>query len=164
MGTDIWINVNVTGLPESFKVDKLPDVQLVHQEGWDFTKASQSAPGQPMQPAQWWLAGSGRYGDVGILKEWAADITAKRAAVVVSISEEWDDDGGGHDITVYQGGMVDRPASRVQVLAPLDYGVYIAELKTAIIAWEASLTQPMGTINAGERMKLAALKLIGGIE
>lgn len=97
---------------------------------------------------------------------WARDITSGLADVVVTHDEQWDDDDGGRSVTVYRNGDIDRAASRVSALVPMDYLAIMNEGQRAIAALEATAEGDSNDaeIEAGQAVADVLRRLIEGIE
>jgi len=172
-----YLQVEITGPLvelEKVKLKKLPTWELNDVVGWDLDEITMSVPSaddtggyQTLKTGRWHLTleGNSKWTQEESFS-WAADFTAKRPALTVVVRDEWDNrdaDEPGVEERVYRGGDFIEAESKQNGEVPFNLHELMDEGKKAIIAWEASLSSPAGTIVAGLRLADAMRALVAGL-
>lgn len=146
MGTDIYLGVTITGLPDSDKLlKKLPEWSLLDHEHWGYYEGWEKPDGT-RTPGCYNTSGTGRSGDTAEITAWAKKFTAKHPDATVAISEEWSEGDTEMEENVYRAGELVREESKVNAMVPLDLHALLEEAKAALAGWNETVlsTQTYG--------------------
>lgn len=163
MGTDIWFNVEVTGLPESFKGESLPDFGLINGDKWDASHVWDPEK-QELTPTidEAQCSGEGRYGDEMNITAWARSFTLMVRGTGVTVYTEWHADGYGEESNVYRDGQLVAEESTYNRQVPAVLPDLTTEALAALTEYEEQLA--MGEPEANHtRLANALRKLTEGL-